>query len=156
MSKIIKTYSAFTVRDSETGKLMSFAGNSVYTVGDTLGEGLIDDGLAEAYTEIDPTGSVTLTANDTYDVTQYESVVVNVGTATVTYNANGGTGSVDAQTAIKGNTITLSDGTGLTAPEDKEFKGWGSTDDKTEPDVTSPYKVTENVTLYAVYGDVAE
>jgi hypothetical protein len=58
---------------------------------------------------------------------------------------------VDAQTAIKGNTITLDDGSGLTAPEGKEFAGWATTDSAEEPDATSPYTVTENVTLYAVY-----
>lgn len=178
MSAIIKTKQSFTVVDSTTGALTSFAYNTVYTVSDTLGASLIADGLAEAYTEIDPTGNINITENGVTDVTQYEtatvavpqptgsetitangtydisskaSVVVNVGTATVTYNANGGTGTVDSQTAIKGNTITLSDGTGLTAPEDKEFAGWATTDSAEEPDVESPYKVTDNVTLYAVY-----
>lgn len=183
MSKIIKTYSAFTVRDAETGNLESFSANSVYTVSDTLGTSLISDGLAEAYTEIDPTGTINITENGDTDVTQYEtahvavplptgsetitangtydikskaSVVVNVGTATVTYNANGGTGEVDAQTAIKGNSISLSDGTGLTAPEGKTFAGWATTADAEEADATSPFKVTENVTLYAFYEDSAE
>lgn len=148
----IKTLKAFTVEDS--GKRTSFPFNTVVSVDDTLGEQLVTEGLAVAYDYIDTQGSINIGSNGTFDVTQYESAVVNVTIATVTYNANGGTGSVDGQTAIKGNTINLSDGTGLTAPEGKEFKGWGSTDDKTEPDVTSPYKVTENVTLYAVYGDV--
>ncbi|MBP5423732.1 MAG: InlB B-repeat-containing protein [Paludibacteraceae bacterium] len=178
MSKIIKTYGAFTVRDAEDGSLTSFRANSVYTVVDSLGESLIDDGLAEAYTEIDPSGTINITENGDADVTQYEtahvavpeptgsetitvngtynikmkeSVVVNVGTATVTYNANGGTGSVDAQTVIKGNSISLDDGSGLTPPEGKEFAGWATTNDAEEPDVESPYNVTEDVTLYAVY-----
>ena len=203
MSKIIKTYGAFTVRDAESGALTSFRANSVYTVADSLGESLIEDGLAEAYTNIDPSGSITITtegshdvtqyetavvsvtsgtlditengeanveaykkanvavplpegsttldANGTYDITQYETVVINVGTATVTYNANGGTGSVDAQTVIKGNSISLDDGSGLTPPEDKTFAGWATTNDAEEPDAESPYKVTADVTLYAVY-----
>lgn len=151
MSSIIKTKQAFTMRDSSTGALTSFAYNSVYTVADALATSLIADGLAEAYSEIDPSGSTSVSANGTYDVTQYESVVVNVGTATVSYNANGGTGTVDAQTAIKGNSITLDDGSGLTAPEGKTFAGWATTDSAEEPDVESPYKVEDNVTLYAVY-----
>ena len=178
MSSIIKTKQAFTMRDTSTGALTSFAYNSVYTVADALATSLIADGLAEAYTEIDPSGNVnisengvtdvtqyetatvavplpsgstTVTANGTYDITDCKNVVVNVGTATVTYNANGGTGTVDAQTAIKGNSITLDDGSGLTAPEGKTFAGWATTDGAEEPDVESPYKVTDNVTLYAVY-----
>lgn len=151
MSTIIKTKQSFTTLNSETGALTSYAYNTVYTVADALATSLIADGLAEAYSEIDPSGSISVSANGTYDVTQYETVVVNVGTATVSYDANGGTGEVDAQTAIKGNTITLDDGSGLTAPEGKEFTGWATTDSAEEPDTESPYKVTENVTLYAVY-----
>lgn len=178
MSTIIKTKQSFTTVDSETGALTSYAYNTVYTVADALATSLIADGLAEAYTEIDPSGSVNISENGSHDVTQYEtavvavplptgsttvtsngtfdikdyaSVVVNVGTSTVTYNANGGTGTVDSQTAITGNTITLDDGSGLTAPEGKEFAGWATTDSAEEPDVESPYKVEENVTLYAVY-----
>ena len=183
MSKIIKTKSAFTVRDASTGALTSFAYNTVYTVADELGTSLIADGLAELYTYIDPSGTITISENGTVDVTQYEkatvavpepsgsetvtangtydisdkaSVVVNVGTATVSYDANGGTGEVDAQTAIKGNSITLSDGTGITAPEGKEFAGWATTAEAEEADAESPYKVTENVTLYAFYTAAAE
>ena len=151
MSTIIKTKQSFTTLNSETGALTSYAYNTVYTVADALATSLIADGLAEAYSEIDPSGSTNVSANGTYDVTQYETVVVNVGTATVSYDANGGTGEVDAQTAIKGNTITLDDGSGLTAPEGKEFAGWATTDSAEEPNATSPYTVTENVTLYAVY-----
>ena len=119
MSTIIKTKQSFTTLNSETGALTSYAYNTVYTVADALATSLIADGPAEAYSEIDPSGSTSVSANGTYDVTQYETVVVNVGTATVSYDANGGTGEVDAQTAIKGNTITLDDGSGLTAPEGK-------------------------------------
>lgn len=99
-----------------------------------------------------PTGSVTVGANGTYDVTDKASVVVNVTVATVTYNVNGGTGEVDAATAIKGNTISLNDGSGITPPDDKVFKGWATTEVATDPNVTSPYTVTDNITLYAVYG----
>lgn len=102
-----------------------------------------------------PTGSVTVDANGTYDVTDKASVVVNVSIATVTYNVNGGEGTIAAATAIKGNSINLSDGTGITPPSDKEFKGWATTNDATEPNVTSPYTVSGDVTLYAVYGAAA-
>lgn len=113
---------------------------------------LISGGLAEVYTDpVEPSGSIDITANGTYDVTTKASAVVNVGIATVTYDVNGGTGEIVAATAIKGNTITLSDGTGITAPEGKTFAGWATTNDAEEPDAVSPYKVTADITLYAVY-----
>ena len=152
----IKALIPFTVRDSETGQLISIACGAVATVSETLGNQLIADGLAEAYTQIVPKGSLDISANGTYDVSTYASATVNVGTLTVTYDANGGTGTLDAQTVIAGNSINLSDGTGLTAPEGKEFAGWGLEATATEAEVTSPYTPTENVTLYAVWVDSAQ
>lgn len=149
----IKTLNAFTMRDASTGKLTSFAFGEIATVDDTLGNQLISDGLAVLYQSIVPYGVKNITANGTYDVTQFASATVNVGSLTVTYDANGGTGTVDAQTVIAGNSIQLSDGTGLTAPEGKEFAGWATEATATEADVSSPYTPTENVTLHAVWVD---
>ena len=147
----IKALKPFTLRDNSTGALTSIACGSVAIVGDTLGGQLITDGLAEEYTLISPTGSETVTANGTYDITTKASVVVNVGTLIITYDANGGTGTVDAQTVIAGNPAELSDGTGLTAPEGKTFAGWATTESAETPDAESPYTPTADVTLYAVY-----
>lgn len=74
-------------------------------------------------------------------------------TYTVTYNANGGTGSIDAVEVETGKSITLSDGTGLTAPTGKTFKGWAKSASATNPTVTSPFTPTADTTLYAVYGE---
>lgn len=149
----IKTLNAFTMRDATTGKLTSFAFGEIATVTDEIGTQLISDGLAEVYESIVPSGTKSITANGTYDVTQFASATVNVGTLTVTYDANGGTGTVDAQTVIAGNSISLSDGTGLTAPEGKEFAGWATEATAEEADVASPYTPTDNVTLHAVWTD---
>ena len=130
----------------------SMAIGTVAEIDSTKATAFITAGLCEAYTEpVQPTGSINIGANGTYDVTTKASAVVNVTIATVTYDANGGTGSVAAATAIKGNSISLSDGTGLTPPDTKTFAGWATTADAEEPDVTSPYTVTADVTLYAVY-----
>jgi len=118
----------------------------------TKASAFISGGLAVEYNgPVEPSGSINIDANGTYDVTNKASAVVNVSIATVTYNVNGGTGEVAAATAIKGNTITLNDGTGITPPEGKTFVGWATTNDATEADATSPYTVTADVTLYAVY-----
>ena len=147
----IKALKPFTMRDAETGALTSIACGSIAVMDDEVGAQLITDGLAEEYKLIEPTGSKTITANGTVDVTEYASAVVNVGTYTITYDVNGGTGTVSADTVIAGNSTTLDDGTGITAPEGKTFAGWATTNDAETPDATSPYTATGNVTLYAVY-----
>lgn len=150
---IIKALIPFSLRDAETGGITSLACNAVVSVSSTLGNQLISEGLAEESTEITPTGSITLSSNGTYDISTYASATVNVGTLTVTYDVNGGTGTVTAQTVIAGNSINLDDGSGITPDTGKLFDGWATTSDATEPDVTSPYTPTENITLYAVYKD---
>ena len=74
---------------------------------------------------------------------------------TLTYNAHGGTGSIAPLVAAKNSSVTLSDGTGLTAPEGKGFLGWGTTAATTTPDITSPYTITENKTIYAIWTNLA-
>ncbi len=74
-------------------------------------------------------------------------------TYTITYNANGGTGSIDPVEVDAGESVTLSDGTGLTAPEGKEFAGWALSSTAQSATVTSPYTPTSDKTLYAVWVD---
>lgn len=72
---------------------------------------------------------------------------------TITYNANGGTGTIAPVEVTAGESTTLSDGTGLTAPTDKVFAGWATTSTAETADVTSPYTPSADVTLYAVWAD---
>lgn len=176
----IKTLQAFTTQDSG-GNLVSYEYGQIYAVGSTLGNSLISAGLAEEYegAVAKPYGTVSITTNGSKDVAQYAQanvnvpnpstgtlaitqngeanvtdyakVSVNVPVVTLTYNANGGTGSVDPVAVGKGTAVTLDDGTGLTAPEGKEFAGWATTDDAEEADVESPLTVTADTTIYAVW-----
>lgn len=72
---------------------------------------------------------------------------------TVIYNENGGTGIVASITVEFGESITLDDGSTLTAPSGKVFAGWATTPTATEANVASPYKPTADTTLYAVWVD---
>lgn len=178
----IKALKPFTYRDSSTGKLTSVACGQIATFDDSLAEAFISDGLAVEYTLITPTGSKTITSNGEADVTEYAtanvqvpqptgsisitengtvdisayaSATINVGTYTVTYNVGEGTGTIAPATVIAGNTVELNDGTGVTPPSEKTFVGWGDESTATEP-LTSPYKPTADVTLYAIYEDASQ
>ena len=73
-------------------------------------------------------------------------------TYAVTYNVNGGTGTVEGAEVVAGQSLALDDGSGITAPANKEFAGWGTNPSATTV-VASPYTPTGDVTLYAVYVD---
>lgn len=77
-------------------------------------------------------------------------------TVTVTFDVNGGTGSVDAITFKTGDTVpTLPSGTNLTAPTGKTFGGWSTKADGSEKvtELTAPTKANDTVTLYAIWED---
>lgn len=97
--------------------------------------------------------SVAQTFSEEADAMSYlESLMAEpTQTVTLTYNANGGTGTIEPVNVAARSSITLNDGSSLTAPEGKQFDGWATTSDATESNVTSPYTVTENTTLYAVW-----
>lgn len=75
-------------------------------------------------------------------------------TYTITYDVNGGEGTIEAVEVTAGESITLDDGSGITPPEGKEFKGWALSADAQNPTITSPYTPDRTRTIYAVYGDV--
>ncbi len=71
---------------------------------------------------------------------------------TVTYDVNGGTGTVAADTQGSiGAAITLDNGAGITAPTDKAFAGWTTTANDASTVVGATYTPTRDVTLYALW-----
>ena len=145
----IQALKSFTTADLK----LSLGVGWVADVDTDLATELISDGLAEEYKQLVPTGNVSITENGTVNVAQYENAVVNVGIYTVTYDVNGGTGTITNATVIAGNSVVLDDGSGLTAPENKTFGGWATTSSAEESDVSSPYTPHANTTLYAVWID---
>ena len=81
--------------------------------------------------------------------TSIASAISASETYVVSFDANTGTGSVSPMTCAKGATVTLPAGTGLTAPSNKEFSGWGTAADATNTITT--LSATEDTTLYAVW-----
>lgn len=73
--------------------------------------------------------------------------------ATVTYDANGGSDAPSAVSTYVGAVINVDDGSGLTPPTGKVFLGWDTSSTATIPDITGTYRVTGSVTLYAIYED---
>ena len=133
LRKLLSTYGAEPTKNTIPGLLGDIAvalggeGN-----GKTVAEQIYNIALAKGY---DPNP---------------EPVIVKY---TVTYNANGGTGTIDPVEVVAGESISVSDGTGLTAPEGKEFIGWAKTDSAQSATVTSPFTPDKDTTLYAVWAD---
>ena len=68
-------------------------------------------------------------------------------TYTVSFNANGGTGSMSAVNKVSGS-YTLP-ACSFTAPTDKQFKGWAASPNGAV--ITGTYNVTANITFYAIW-----
>jgi len=90
------------------------------------------------------TGNVTLYAK--------WNPVSSVTTYTVSFNANGGSGSVQSITVDSGSSITLPDGSGLSRTG-YTFGGWNTNTAGTGTNYSADasYTVTGNVTLYAMW-----
>ena len=74
---------------------------------------------------------------------------IPVVTYTLTFDANGGTGSMTAKTGLTGEyTLPANE---FTAPTGKKFKGWSLT---TDGAIVTKVDMTENKTVYAIWKDI--
>lgn len=123
--------------DTTKGESVEFATSTINGVVSTLADG---------------NWSRTETFDSKAEAISYiEGLMAQSTTATLTYNANGGSNPPEAVNTYIGAEVTLDDGSGLTAPTGKHFIGWDTTSTATIPDCHSPYRVNGNITLYAIY-----
>lgn len=98
-----------------------------------------ENGVQQAKEKITITGNITLTAT-------WKDIQVKV-----TYDANGGSGTMEGTTLTKGSTYKLL-ANGFTAPENKKFKGWQISETEYAPD--AEITVNEDTTVTAIWEDV--
>lgn len=136
--------------------------------GATVAEGLDGKGLtiSEAIDALEfeggttPTGSVTVTLNgEQTDVAQYAKAIVAVPTVLISYDANGGTGSIVPSPGTVMGKIYYKGGSSLTPPAGKKFKCWrvGGTSEEGHGDAYPGegefYQVARDTTFYAIWED---
>ncbi len=106
-----------------------------------------------------PTAGTLFSVPGTFTITGNSTLYAawNCSTYSVTYFANGGTGTAptDANAYPDANPATIADGESLTAPTGCTFAGWSENPTATTPDAafapTTQVTVTANIALYAVY-----
>ncbi len=146
-----------------------------YTVGDELDiSGLVVTGTYnDSFTEeltitIDnisgfdsstaSTGQVITVTYEEKTATFLVDIVLVQDTYTVTYNANGGTGTAPIESdKIQEEIFTAASADSLTPPEGKRFKEWNTKDDGAGTAYMPGASVTmpeENLTLYAIWEDI--
>lgn len=96
---------------------------------------------------------------DDNKLTDYASQLIEVAVAsttyTITYDANGGSGTMASGTATDGTAFTLP-ANGFTAPTGKQFKCWAiGSAGGTQVNAAATHTFTANTTVYAVWEDIA-
>ena len=105
----------------------------------------------------DGTWNKSKTFDSKSDALTYLQTLLTDGTTSfrVTYDLMGGESSTDLdESVLVGESVTLPT-TEVTAPSGKVLLGWATIPTAIAPNVSSPYTPTDNITLFAVYGDEA-
>ena len=135
--------------------------------GATVAEGLGGKGLtvSEAIDALElegggitPTGTTTVTTNTSgLNVASYAKAVVAVPAILISYDANGGTGSIAPTAGAAMGKTYYASADSLTPPEGKRFKCWrqGGTTTEGHPDHLPGgfTQVDQDVTFYAIWED---
>lgn len=132
---------------SQASYSLSVPGSTGSPFTGTTGTSVSVTGLS-ASTNYTPTVTVTSSTSD-YVSASGSLFSTPAQSFTVTFNANGGTGTMSTQTA---NTATNLSAFGLTAPSGKGFSGWAtSTGGAVVYTNQASYPFTSSTTLYAIY-----
>lgn len=137
---------SYSYTDSNTGASGSHAFTIPTTVPTLSGYTFLGWSLSSSATAASYAAGSSISVTNGTNVTLY--AVWKATTYTVTYDANGGTGTIDAQTVNAGTSVTLPT-TGLTR-SGYTFMGWTTSAAGTSI-LSTPYTPTSNVTLYAVW-----
>lgn len=109
------------------------------------------EGVIAALGDVNGTWSKTKTFTSKAEALTYLKNLMAASGASyrVTFDLMGGTGDIEDTDVTAGESVTLDDGTGITAPSGKEFAGWSLAPNGEI--VASPFTPSGDVTLYAVY-----
>ena len=122
------------------GDTLKLSANQIPAVG-----GEPNDGYKEGSWDVVPSADTEITKNTTYTYTYSEEEAGEMHT--ISFDANGGSGTMDDVKIADGETYTLPE-CGFTAPDGKEFDKW----DQDGPTIV----VTSDITLKALWKDKEE
>ena len=144
---------AVTASPAEGGTVTgsgTYEENASVTVTTTANDGYTFVKWTENDSAVSTDASYAFTASADRNLTAVFEAKAPATTYTVSFNANGGTGTMDDVPDVSGE-YTLP-ANGFTAPTDKAFAGWALSADG-EVITTTTVDVTENITLYAIWGE---
>ncbi|MBQ9521357.1 MAG: InlB B-repeat-containing protein, partial [Oscillospiraceae bacterium] len=100
---------------------------------------------------VQPNAQVDITADTTVKAVWTDIPVTPTTSYTVTFDANGGSGSMSSMKVEQGQKLILT-ANGFTAPEGKQFKAWDVNGTEVQPN--TPVEITADTTVKAVWEDI--